>query len=147
MAKAVNFREFTPRNSRDDLIHRLEQAPAEHVEAMLAGYELLQRLYDTGIIDLVNGLLSAEDAIVERVTSIMNSKASLNVLRTAVILGSVVTSIEPDKLQAVIDKAENDQPLSLLSIVKQATSKDARRGIAASVALLNILGEALQAKE
>lgn len=48
MAKAVNFREFTPRNSRNDLIRRIEQAPVEHAEAILATYDLLQELYEKG---------------------------------------------------------------------------------------------------
>ena len=36
MSIAVDFREFRPRNSRDDLIRRVEQAPVEHAEAVLA---------------------------------------------------------------------------------------------------------------
>jgi hypothetical protein len=44
MAKAVSFREFTPRNSRADLIRKVDEAPVEHAEAVLAAYDLLQRL-------------------------------------------------------------------------------------------------------
>ena len=66
MAKPVDFREFTPRDARNDLLRRLEQAPQEHVEALLSTYELLQRMHDKGLLDLANGLLSASDTVVER---------------------------------------------------------------------------------
>lgn len=146
MAKAIDFREFTPRDSRDDLIRKVEQAPAEHAEAVLATYDLLQRLHDKGVIDLINGLLSAGDTVVERVTDVISSKEAVTALRTILVLGSLVTSIDPDKLQAVISQAEDDEPPSLMSIVKQAGSKDARRGLAIAVDLLNVLGAAVNAK-
>lgn len=146
MAKEVNFREFTPRNSRDDIIRRVEHAPIDHAEALLASYDLLQRLYDKGIIDLFNGLLSAGDTIAERVSDVVSSRESVNTLRIGLILGNLVTSIEPDRLQTVISKAEDAEPPSLMSIIKQASSKEARRGIATAVGLLNVLGEALNAQ-
>ncbi len=146
MAKAVEFREFTPRNSRDDLIRRVEQAPAEHAEAVLAAYDLLQSLHDKGVIDFLNGLLSAGDTVVERVTSAAGSQQAVNTLRTALILGSLVTSIDPDKLRRVVSEAEAEEPPSMLSIARKATSKDTRRGMATAVGLLDVLGAALNAR-
>ena len=35
MAKPVEFRRFTPQNSRGDLIRWLEEAPEDHAEALL----------------------------------------------------------------------------------------------------------------
>jgi uncharacterized protein YjgD (DUF1641 family) len=146
MAKAVDFREFTPRNSRDDLIRRVEQAPIEHAEAVLAAYDLLQRLYEKGVIGLLNGLLSAGDDVVEKVTDVVSSKEAVTGLRLALILGSLVTSIDPEKVQSALSAAEQEEPPSLMSIVKQASSKDARRGMATAVGLLNVLGAALNAE-
>jgi len=40
MTVAVDFREFTPVDSRGDLIRRVEQAPSEHAGAVLAAYDL-----------------------------------------------------------------------------------------------------------
>jgi uncharacterized protein YjgD (DUF1641 family) len=146
MATAVDFREFTPRNSRDDLIRRMEQAPVEHAEAVLAAYALLERLHEKGIIDLVNGLLSAGDTVVERLVDVISSREMVTALRMALILTDLLNSIDPDKLHAVISNAGKETP-SLLAIAKQATSKDARRGIAAAVGLMNVLGEALHAQQ
>jgi uncharacterized protein YjgD (DUF1641 family) len=143
MSKTVDFRTFTPRNSREDLARRLQEAPNEHAEALLAGYELLQRLHEKGIIDLVNGLLSAGDIVVERVVDVISSREMVTALRMALIFGNLLTSIDPDKLHAVISGAENDEPPSLMSIAKQALSKESRRAMAAGLGLLAVFGATL----
>jgi len=143
MAKTVDFRTFTPRNSREDLARRLQEAPNEHAEALLAGYDLLQRLHEKGVIDLVNGLLSAGDIVVERAVDVISSSEMVTALRMALIFGNLLTSIDPDKLHAVISGAENDEAPSLTSIAKQAISKEARRGMAAGLGLLSVFGATL----
>ena len=145
MAVAVDFREFTPRNSREDLIRKVEQAPVAHTEAVLAAYDLLQRLHDKGIIDLLSGLLSAGDTVVEHVVDVISSREMVTAVRLALALINLLSSIDPDKFNAVISNAGKDAP-SLLAIGKQATSKDARRGMAAAVGLLSVFGEALNAQ-
>jgi uncharacterized protein YjgD (DUF1641 family) len=146
MAIAVDYREFTPRNSREDLIRKVEQAPVAHAEAVLAAYDLLQRLHDKGMIDLLTGLLSAGDTVVEHVVDAISSKEMITALRVALIVSNLLSSIDPDKLHAVISNAGKDAP-SLLAIGKQATSKDARRGMAAAVGLLNVFGEVLNTQQ
>ena len=146
MAIAVDYREFTPRNSREDLIRKVEQAPIAHAEAVLAAYDLLQRLHEKGMIDLLSGLLSAGDTVVDRVVDVISSREMGTALRIALIFSNLLSSIEPDKLHVVISNAGKDAP-SLLAIGKQATSKDARRGMAAAVGLLNVFGEALNAQQ
>ena len=146
MAIAVDFREFTPRNSRDDLIRRMEQAPVEHAEAVLAGYDLLQRLHERGIIDLLNGLLSAGDTVVERLVDLISSREMVTALRMALMLSNLLNSINPDELHTVISNAGKETP-SLFAIGKQATSKDARRGTAVAVSLLELLGKALHSQQ
>jgi hypothetical protein len=56
------------------------------------------------------------------------------------------SSIDLDKLHAAISNNGKDAP-SLLAVGKQATSKEARRGMAAAVGLLNVFGEALNAQQ
>lgn len=147
MAKAVDFREFTPGNTRDDLVRRVEQAPIEHTEAILASYDLLQSLYDKGVINVLNGLLSAGDAVIERVTDVVSSPQAVTAFRTALILGNLFTSINPDGLHEVIRSVEKDEPPSLFAIAKQANSSDARRAMAIVVGLLRVLGSAANAKD
>ena len=146
MAIAVDFREFTPADSREDLIRRVEQAPVEHAEAVLAAYDLLQRLHEKGLLDLLNGLLSAGDTVVDRVVDVVSSKEMVTALRIGLIFSNLLSSIDPDALHAALSGAGGEPP-SLLGLGKQAASKDARRGMAAAVGLLTAFGAALSKQQ
>ena len=146
MTVAVDFREFTPVDSREDLIRRVEQAPIEHAEAVLAAFDLLQRLHEKGLLDLLNGLLSAGDTVVDHVVDVVSSKEMVTALRIGLIFSNLLTLIDADALHAVIAEAGNETP-SLLALGKQAASKDARRGLATAVGLLNVFGAALSKQQ
>jgi uncharacterized protein YjgD (DUF1641 family) len=143
MAVAVDFRTFTPADSRDDLIRRVEQAPMEHAQAILAAYDLLERLHEKGVLDILNGLLSAGDTVVNHVVNVISSKELVSALRMGLIIFNLVKEIDPDQLAAVI-AVSGSKPPSMLAIAKQAMSADARRGMATAVGLLNVLGAALE---
>jgi uncharacterized protein YjgD (DUF1641 family) len=145
MAIAVDFRKFTPIDSREDLIRRVEQAPVEHAEAVLAAYDLLRRLHEKGLLNLLNGLLSAGDTVVDRVVDVVSSKEMVTALRIGLIFSDLLNSIDTDALHAVVAGA--GKAPSLLALGKQATSKDARRGMAAAVGLLNVFGAALSKRQ
>jgi uncharacterized protein YjgD (DUF1641 family) len=146
MAIAVDFREFTPIDSREDLIRRVEQAPIEHAEAVLAAYDLLQRLHEKGLLDLLNGLLSAGDTVVNHVVDVVSSKEMVTALRIGLTFSNLLTLIDADALHAVVAEASKETP-SLLALGKQAASKDARRGLATAVGLLNVFGAALSKQQ
>jgi uncharacterized protein YjgD (DUF1641 family) len=146
MAVAVDFREFKPVDSRGDLTRRVEQAPIEHAEAVLDAYDLLQGLHEKGLLQLLSGLLSAGDTVVNHVVDVVSSKEMVTALRIVLIFSSLLSSIDADALHAVLAGAGKEPP-SLLAIGKKATSKDARRGMAAAVELLNVLGAALNKQQ
>jgi uncharacterized protein YjgD (DUF1641 family) len=146
MAVAVDFREFTPVDSRADLVRRVEQAPIAHAEAVLATYDLLQRLHENGLLDLLNGLLSAGDTVVEHVVDVVSSKEMVTALRIGLIFSNLLNSIDADALHVVVAGAGKETP-SLLALGKQAASKDARRGLATAVGLLNLFGAALNKQQ
>jgi uncharacterized protein YjgD (DUF1641 family) len=142
MAAAVDFREFRPIDSREDLIRRVEHAPIEHAEAVLAAYDLLQRLHEKGLLDLFNGIMSAGDTVVDRVVDVVSSKEMVTALRIGLLFGSLLGSIDAEALHGVLAATGKEAP-SLLALGKQAVSRDARRGMAAAVGLLNVVGGAL----
>jgi uncharacterized protein YjgD (DUF1641 family) len=142
MAKLVDFRQFTPQDAREDVVRRVQEAPMEHAEAVLAGYDFLQRLHEKGVLGLLNGLLSAGDTVVDHVVNVVSSKEVVTMLRTTLILGNVLSSIDPDKVHGVL-ATNGKEPPSLLALAKQAFSKDARRGLAFVTGLLSVLGQAL----
>src|ERR1700722_1920586 len=146
MAVAVDFREFRPVDARNDLIRRVENAPVEHAEAVLSAYELLQQLHEKGMLELLTGLLNAGDTVVNHVVGVISSKEMVTALRIGLIFSNLAGSIDPDKLNSIIADAGKETP-SLFSIGKLATSKDARRGMATAVGLLNVFGAALNAEK
>lgn len=144
MALAVGFRMYMPEDSRGDLVRKIQDAPIEHAQAILAAYELLGRLHEKGILDLLNGLLSAGDTVVNHVVELVASAEAVNALRIGLAFSGLLRSFDTDKLHAVLAQRDQEPP-SLIAISKQALSKDARRGIAAGVGLLQLFGAALRA--
>jgi uncharacterized protein YjgD (DUF1641 family) len=146
MAVAVEFRTYTPPDSRLDLVRRIESAPREHAEAVLEAYDVLQRLHDTGALALVNGLLSAEDTVIAKVSDVVSSKQAVTALRIALILGGALTSIDADSVHAAVTDAETRTP-SLWQILRTACSKEVRKAAGLGVALARIFGASLLARE
>jgi len=95
------------------------------------------------VLDILNGLLSAGDTVVDQVVNVVSSKEAVSALRMGLILFNLVKEIDPDQLATVIAEG-GSKPPSMLSIAKQATSADARRSIATAVGLMNVLGAALE---
>ena len=146
MAVAVEFHTYTPPDSRLDLVRRIESAPREHAEAILEAYDVLQRLHDSGALGLVNGLLSAEDTLIARVSDVASSKPAVNALRIALILGSALTSIDADRVHAAVAEAETHTP-SLWKLLRTACSKEVRKAAGLGLSLAQIFGASLPARK
>lgn len=143
MAVAVDFRSFTPVDARVDLIKRVEGAPAEHAEAVLSAYELLEQLHEKGILELLTGLLTAGETVVNHVVGIISSPQAITATRLALMIVNMLDSIDANKISAALS-AGSKEPPSLLTMGKQATSKEARRAMAVGLGLLNAFGDALE---
>ena len=142
MAVAVEFRTYTPPDSRLDLVRRIETAPREHAEAVLEAYDVLQRLHVTGALALVNGLLSAEDTVIAKVSDVVSSSQAVTALRIAMILGSALTSIDADRVHRAVADAETHTP-SLWQLLRAACSKDVRKAAGLGLSLAQIFGASL----
>jgi uncharacterized protein YjgD (DUF1641 family) len=143
MAVAVDFRSFTPVDARVDLIEKVEGAPVEHAEAVLAGYELLQQLHEKGILELLTGLLTAGETAVNHVVGIISSPQAVTATRLGLMMVNMLGSIDADKISAAL-AAGSKAPPSLLAMGRQATSVEARRAMAVGLGLLTAFGEALE---
>jgi uncharacterized protein YjgD (DUF1641 family) len=143
MAMPVEFREFTPRNSRNDLMRRLEQAPEEHAEALLAAYDLLQRMHEKGLVDIASGLLSASDTVIDKVADVASSTEVVNALRAVLMLTNLLKTMDTERMHGLLSSPKSKPP-SLWALGRQAMSQDARVGLATAVGLLNVFGAALR---
>jgi uncharacterized protein YjgD (DUF1641 family) len=102
MAVAVDFRSFTPVDARVDLIKRGEGAPVEHAEAVLSAYDLLQQLHEKGILELLTGLLTAGETVVNHVVGIISSPQAVTATRLALMMVNMLGSIDADKISTAL---------------------------------------------
>src|ERR1700760_2509332 len=141
MAQAVEFRTFTPDNSREDLMRRIHEAPAEHADALLAAFALLQKLHDVGLLSLASGMISAGNTIVNHLAAVADSPEAVTALRTTLILGNVLNTLDADELDKAMQVREKDA--SIFRILKGLMTKESRQAAMIGVNLLNVFGKAL----
>jgi len=146
--------EVPPRNARAELRSRMEQAPEEHAEAILAAYEVLQQLHERGVLEIMRGGLAASDEILEKAVDAAKTPEGIRAIRNLLFFGRVLGSIEPEWFEGVFQAipegiaqvtAERDQPVSFFGLLRRLVSKDSLRGLAAAIDFLQAFGRHLQA--
>jgi uncharacterized protein YjgD (DUF1641 family) len=148
--------EIPSRNPRAELQSRLENAPQEHAEAVLAAYEVLQELHNRGVLEIMRGALAASDELLEKVVDNAKTPEAIRAIRNLFLLQRILGSIEPEWFEGVVQAipegiaqatAERDQPVGFFSLLRRLTSKDSLRGLAAAVDFLQAFGRHLHALE
>jgi len=144
--------EIPPRNPRAELQSRLEHAPEEHAEAVLAAYEVLQQLHNRGVLEIMRGALAASDEILEIVVDDVKTPEAIRAIRNLLFWRQILGSIEPEWFKGIFQAipegiakatAERDQPVTLLGLLRRLTSKDSLRGLAAAMDFLQAFGHHL----
>jgi len=144
--------EVPPRNPRAELRSRLEQAPEEHAEAVLAAYEVLQELHNRGVLEIMRGALAASDEILEKVVDNARTPEAIRAIRNLLFWRQILGSIEPEWFKGIFQAipegiaqatAERDQPVSVFGVLRRLTNKDSLRGLAAAVDFLQAFGRHL----
>jgi uncharacterized protein YjgD (DUF1641 family) len=142
-----------PRDPRKELLDRLERAPQEHAEALLESYELLEQLRQAGILHLLRGTLSAGDEILERAAGAATSPQGTRALRNLLILGQMLSSIDPDLLECVAVATNRTlgsqhkpdiEPPGLFALLSQFRQPELRRSVALINRFLVTLGNQLK---
>jgi uncharacterized protein YjgD (DUF1641 family) len=154
MAKPIPFKP-APHDSRAELQSRLQNAPVEHAEALLAGYEVLQGLHDAGVLELLRGLLGSGDRVLEIAVDVAREPESVRIIRNLVILSRMLGEIDPDIFDGIVlalpeamreAKEQGKEPPGLLATLRGFRSKDLRRGIVAVNKLLEAWGRVFYAE-
>ena len=141
MAAPVEFRTFTPEDSRLDLQRRIASAPREHAEAVLESYELLQRLHDCGALAIANGLLSAGPTVIAKLTDVVSSGPAVTALQIGLTLGKIATEIDANQVEQVV--ADSTTVPSWWRILRLALKKETRQALGLSLGLLVAFGAAI----
>jgi uncharacterized protein YjgD (DUF1641 family) len=148
MAKPVPL-DLPPRDPREELRARLQHAPLEHAEALLAGYEVLQGLHDRGVLELLRGLLGSGDQVVRAAVDAARTPPALRALRNLVNVAKMLGEIDPEEFAAFVGALPEalhtasqtpEEPPGVLALLRRFRSKELRRGIVAVNSLLEIWG-------
>src|SRR5260221_10279192 len=152
MAQSIRF-EPLARDAREELHHRLDKAPLEHAEALLAAYEVLQRLHERGVLDILNGALSAGDTLLDTVVEVARTPEAIRSVRNLLLLSKGLGEIEPELLDVVVRaipeglaqiSAKRSETPGLLSLLQKFRSQDSRRAMGAAAELLESVGRNLK---
>jgi uncharacterized protein YjgD (DUF1641 family) len=148
MAKPIPM-QLPPRDSREELSARLQNAPVEHAEALLAGYEVLQGLHDSGAFDLLRGLLGSGDKVLQTAVDATRKPESIRIMRNLLLLTKMLGEIDPDLFEGFVHalpeamqkaKEQGKESPKLLSTLNKFRSKNLLRGIVVVNSLLEIWG-------
>ena len=149
MARPIPL-ELPNRDPREELHSRLEKAPAEHAEAILAGFEVLQGLHDRGVLELLRGVLDGGNKILEIVVEATKTPEAIRGIRNLVIMTKIFGSIDPELLKKLAEaipdvlvgeaKAQEAEPPGFWEVLHILRSKNLRRGLAVVNNLLEALG-------
>ena len=148
--------EIPSRSPRAELCSRLERAPEEHAEAVLAAYELLQELHDQGVLDLMRSALAARDEFLEKFVDNAKTPEAVRGIRHLLHRHRILGSIEPEWFNGILQaipeglaqaSADQQKPVGLFGLLRRLMSKDSRRGLAAALAFLQAFGRHLQSEQ
>jgi uncharacterized protein YjgD (DUF1641 family) len=145
MSEPIPFKARS-RDFREELRVRLERAPADHAEAILDSYEVLQGLHDKGVLELLRGTLGGGDRVLEIAIEAAKTPQAIRGIRNLIIMLKLAGSSDPNQLHTALYGGDKQAP-SLWEIGKRARTDDARRGMKAAVALLGIFGAALNKEQ
>lgn len=149
MAKPIEMKP-QPGDAREEMRRRLDSAPVEHADALLSLYDLLQKLHDSGTLDLLRGVLGAGDEVLNHLTGLATKPESVRAIRNLLILAKLLGSLDPEVLHRVtenlpkaVEQAGVGEPPSLLTLLGRLRSRESRRALAAGAALLEGVGKGL----
>lgn len=141
-----------PRDPAAELRSRLESAPAEHAEALLAAYEVLQAMHEQGVLDILRAGLNAKDELLQMAVNTANTPEAIRAIRNLLFWRSVLGGIEPEWFKGLFQAipegiaqatAEREKPVGLWQILRRACSRDSLRAMAAGVDFLEAFGRHL----
>ena len=151
MARQIGL-ELPPRNPAAELRARLDSAPTEHGEALLAAYEVLQDLHEEGVFEILRGALSAKDQILDFAVTAANTPEAIRAIRNLLVCGQLLARIPPEWLKALSQAipegmaratGEPDEPVGLWNFLGRVRRKDNLRAMAAALDILEVFGRRL----
>ena len=148
--------EIPPRNPGAEQHSRVERAPEEHAEAVLAAYELLQELHNQGVLDILRSAVAARDELLGKVIDNSKTPEAIRGIRNLLFWRRMLGSIEPEWFKGIFQAvpegiaqatADREKPVRFFGLLRRLISKDSLRGLAAAIDFLQAFGRHLQGAE
>jgi uncharacterized protein YjgD (DUF1641 family) len=155
MAQPIPF-ETPLYDPRATLRARLEGAPEQHAEALLAAYDILGLLHERGILDLVRSGLAAGDELLDMSVAAVSTPGATRATRNLLFWLGVLGRIEPEWFQGIFQAipdglalatSQRGEPVNLWRLLRRAISRDSLRGLAAGVDFIESFGQHLRVLE
>lgn len=144
---AEPIRNFTPtRDAREELRRKVDQAPVEHAQAVLAAYAVLQQAHDDGALDRLQGLLGARPMLFGKLSEFANTPEAICAMRNLLVAAKILGELDPEVLdrvaKAMAEKRAFNQstPPSLWRILRRLSSPGSRRTFAVIAGIAESLG-------
>ena len=138
--------EFKPKevDPRRELQRRLESAPLEHAESILAVLDLLEAAHQQGLLGLAEGAISSKDAVFAKLAEYAKQPECTTALRNVLAIGKLVGSIPAEKLESIVKNSSGSKqrPPSLFRLLVRFGSQDVRSGLSVALEFLSVLGSA-----
>ena len=148
MAQPIVF--HTPAKTATPSMEKLRTAPAEHADAILSAYELLQLLHDRGVLNLLRGLVGGGDELIGSITAAVDTPESIRAIRNFLLLTKFFASIPPDVLNSLVqtvsagaEREKAHKAPGLLHLLWRLRNEDSRHAAAVALDLLEGLGKGL----
>jgi uncharacterized protein YjgD (DUF1641 family) len=147
MAQPITFH-ATPKPAPN--LERLRSAPAEHADALLSAYDLLQLLHDRGVLNLLRGLVGAGDELIGTITAAVDTPESIRGIRNFLLLTKFFGSIPPDVLHSLVntvragaEREKAHRAPGMLRLLWRLRNEDSRHAAAVALDLLEGLGKGI----
>ena len=139
-----------PEDPREVLRHRLENAPLDHAEAVLALFDVVQELHDKGLLEIAKGALGSGEKVMKIGVEAAKSPEVIQAIRNFMIMSKLFASLDPQLLEhlagAVPDalvEAKKKKPPGLFALLGMLASQDMRRMLGIGTRVVKSLGHDL----
>jgi len=140
MAQPIQFR-LSSLNGHGELRVPVPVPPEKYAAATAAGYDLLQALYDAGVLEAARATLGGGSKIIEQAVAVGSGPDAIRASRNLLLLLKALAEIEPMMLSDItraipiaLVQANHDEarPPGLIKLISTFfVNKDFRRGLAA----------------
>jgi uncharacterized protein YjgD (DUF1641 family) len=117
---------------------------------VLASFEVLQGLHNSGVLELLRGVLGGGDKVLEIVVDASQTPEAIRGIRNLIIMTKILGSMDPELLKKLTEaipdvlvgvaKAQETEPPGFWETLRILRSKNLRRGLAVANNLLEALG-------